>query len=657
MYYFQKQIILNEDQLVSKTDEEAPDYVAANATSAADDEEEELLHDLEDAVESLNLCKLIKYHLTCTKAQKSVEEWIIEAIKETVKKLESSGEIHRFNRDIAEARSRIGEKSPLLQTDDAGRDTKPPQSIPRKHEGFDNDIVAMEARLQVLIDDSAALQACYPRENGQHIAQQQKIVLQARNELQDKSADREPALMTSDDYHTFMGMVRDLLAWSSGLRRSLTSISEAASAQMVKTEHDNFKAEIGVAMLTEEHSAVGEVKEKIENVLTEIQKLHTAWVTDVHFYLRDVKQILASSTAKEIALSNTECGHIAKLIQDADEKITWMEKKRKLFSESKTKSSQLTEKIKLLQKHQALQVEIERHRPLITEVFTKGYRLVLKKHENSTQITASLNTLIKSWEELQFESWMISKGSKEARRILEFNNDVSKIEAWIRDDELLVSREDLVKDYEHCMELQKKLDNADSYMRESRIKKIYQMADKLCSEAGSEAPIIEAKKKEIGVKYRGLQEQFSVAVAGNMHAFQRDTDETQARIKEKLLIIDTADMGKDLKDAQELTKRLEGVAEYLSDMDKRNKDHKKEAASLTQKYPDMSPAVEEKMDMLASKLLKKLQATEADSLSWKDTLKTLEEQYAKFETSHHFKEVKMLTELLLQNMKEKSCVR
>ena len=135
--------------------------------------------------------------------------------------------------------------------------------------------------------DSAALQARYHGQNGQ------KIVLQARNELQDKAADRKAALRSSNDYHTFMGMVRDLLAWSSGLRRSLITeekVSDAASAQMLKTEHDNLKAEIetrektfsdvvaiGEAMVAQDHSAVGEVKEKIESVLTERQKLHTAW--------------------------------------------------------------------------------------------------------------------------------------------------------------------------------------------------------------------------------------------------------------------------------------------------------------------------------------------------------------------------------------------
>ena len=50
------------------------------------------------------------------------------------------------------------------------------------------------------------------------------------------------------------------------------------------------------------------------------------------------------------------------------------EKKRKLVVENKAEnsapnsSSNLTEKIKLLQKHQALQAEIERHKPQITEV-------------------------------------------------------------------------------------------------------------------------------------------------------------------------------------------------------------------------------------------------------------------------------------------------
>ena len=500
-------------------------------------------------------------------------EWrdLINEIEERDRALEAAGEIHRFNRDIAEALSRIQEKGAILETEDTARDTKSAQSHIRKHEGFENDLVALEAQLQVLIDDSAALQARYPGERAARMLAAQEQVLAAWVELQERAGQRKATLLSSADYHSFQGMVRDLLAWSSGLRRTLITeekVSDAASAQMLKTEHDNLKAEIetrektfsevvslGEAMVAEGHSAEGEVAARIEAVLTERQKLHTAWqhkkvyldqLIDVHFYLRDVKQILATSTAQEIALSNTECGstieeveaHLkahdafqnlvsqqeekvaslkehadklirqkhfdkdtiqlkleevmekratvsklcthktnflnlnflyAKFIQDANEEMTWMEeKKRKLLSENKTEncapnsSSNLTEKIKLLQKHQALQAEIERHKPQITEVCTKGNRLVTKNHENSPEITTILNNLVRAWESLQHQSNLISRGLEEARGILDFNNEVSKVEAWIREKELLVSQGDLGKDYEHCMELQRKLEDAGS---------------------------------------------------------------------------------------------------------------------------------------------------------------------------------------------------
>ena len=57
----------------------------------------------------------------------------------------------------------------------------------------------------------------------------------------------------------------------------------------------------------------------------------------------------------------------------------WIEeKKRKLESNNKTvDDSNLTEKIKLLQKHQALQAEIERHKPQISEVKVKNKSVLI----------------------------------------------------------------------------------------------------------------------------------------------------------------------------------------------------------------------------------------------------------------------------------------
>ena len=296
----------------------------------------------------------------------------------------------------------------------------------------------------------------------------------------------------------------------------------------------------------------------------------------------------------------------AQFKQDASEEMTWMEeKKRKLQSENKVDSSNLTEKIKLLQKHQVLQAEIERHKPQMTEVCTKGNRLVQKKHESSPEISVSLNSLVKTWEELQQLSSQISKGLEEAREILNFNNEVDKVEAWIREKELLVSQGDLGKDYEHSLDLLKKLDDVDSDLKvdESIIVEINKMADRLISEAREDTNNVSDKKNDIREKYNKLQDLIQnyrrqLQIAGKVHKFQRDTDETLARIKEKLAVIDSNDKGKDPKDVLDMTKKIDTIGEYMGGVEKRFEDHKKDAATLINNQPDMSDTVNIKIETL-----------------------------------------------------------
>ena len=195
----------------------------------------------------------------------------------------------------------------------------------------------------------------------------------------------------------------------------------------------------------------------------------------------------------------------------------------------------------------------------------------------------------------------------EARGILEFQNEVDKIETWIRDKELMVSQGDLGKDYEHCLELQKKLDDVNSDMRvdESRIIKILAMADNLASEDATEASTVAAKQADIKDKWKALQVgtktyRERLNIAGAIHSFQQDTDETLARTKEKLKLMDSTDMGKDLNDVQELIKKVETVVEYMAGIEKRIGDHKAVSSKLINDYPDMTGEVKEKMDALSA---------------------------------------------------------
>lgn len=65
-------------------------------------------------------------------------------------KLRGAGEIHRFHRDVAEALFRIQDKNAALSSE-LGKDLNSALALLRKHEGFENDLVALEAQIQVII--------------------------------------------------------------------------------------------------------------------------------------------------------------------------------------------------------------------------------------------------------------------------------------------------------------------------------------------------------------------------------------------------------------------------------------------------------------------------------------------------------------------------
>lgn len=74
----------------------------------------------------------------------------MQLIEHRDKKLQAAGEIHRFHHDVAESLSRIYEKDAALGNDLA-RDLNSAVYLLRRHEGFENDLLALEVQLQVRI--------------------------------------------------------------------------------------------------------------------------------------------------------------------------------------------------------------------------------------------------------------------------------------------------------------------------------------------------------------------------------------------------------------------------------------------------------------------------------------------------------------------------
>ncbi|XP_050460702.1 spectrin beta chain, non-erythrocytic 5 isoform X2 [Cataglyphis hispanica] len=632
------------------------------------------------------------------------ESWqhLLGLIRNREQRLQAAGEIHRFHRDVAEALSRIQEKEAALP-EDLGRDLNSVLALIRRHEGFENDLVALEAQLQVLVEDASRLQAHYPGNNATHIDQQQRIVVIHWEELKNRSAHRRDQLQASCDLQRFHAQARDLMNWAAGLRATMSTeekVRDAASAQTLKAEHEALKGEIeareenfssvldlGEAMVQTGHYAAMDVEEKCNQLLDERQKLHTAWqqkkvhldqLIDLHFFLRDAKQLDTLSSTQEAALSGDNFGisveevdaqmkkhnEFEKLLVTHEEKLTalqehgnkllaqnhfdsstiarrldevirrrekirdlcdvrrrkleasllhaqfvrdvgeaesWIgEKQKKLEAEaSKGEVSSLEDKIKKLQKHQAFQAELAANQSRIEEIKAKGETLLSRKHPASAEIHQQLEHLHTSWRKLLLESGNRGRGLEEAQDILEFNNQVEKIEAWIRDKEMMVQAGDTGKDYEHCLSLQRKLDDVDSDMRvdDSRIKTINALADKLIKQGrDNESKAIQQRRDNFNNKWKGLQGALSIyretlAGALEIHLFNRDIDDTNQRVIEKSMAMNTSDTGKDLPAVEQLQRKQEAMERDMTAIEGKLKEHKTEAQKLSHKYPDKASEI------------------------------------------------------------------
>lgn len=175
------------------------------------------------------------------------ESWhkLGEQIANREKRLLAAGEIHRFHRDVEDSLSRIYEKNAALGTE-LGRDLNSAISLLRKQEAFENELVVLEAQLQVLVEDAVRLKNAYPS-NRAVLEQKQDIVVTAWHGLKERADLRKDQLLASVELQRFLTQVRNLTSWAANLRIAMNTdenVRSVARAQALKTEHENLKAEI-----------------------------------------------------------------------------------------------------------------------------------------------------------------------------------------------------------------------------------------------------------------------------------------------------------------------------------------------------------------------------------------------------------------------------
>ena len=98
-----------------------------------------------------------------------------------------------------------------------------------------------------------------------------------------------------------------------------------------------------------------------------------------------------------------------------------------------------------------------------------GDILIQKRHPAPREIQDRVQKLLQQWNKLLQASSDRGAGLEEAKDILNFNEEVQKVEQWMREKEALVAAGDMGRDYEHCLGLQRRLDDVEGVRYKFRL--------------------------------------------------------------------------------------------------------------------------------------------------------------------------------------------
>ncbi|CAH0730725.1 unnamed protein product, partial [Brenthis ino] len=294
----------------------------------------------------------------------------------------------------------------------------------------------------------------------------------------------------------------------------------------------------------------------------------------------------------------------ARFARDAAEARGWAaDKLAQLPAHHAGEVTNLEDKIKKLQKHQAFTAELAANKARLQEIHNLADQLT-----PDPEVERQLQELYKDWERLETATEQRGRGLEEAQDILEFNQHLDKIEAWIRDKEMMVQANDTGRDYEHCTALLRKLDDLDSDMKvdDKHVRTIQALADKLLQQGPTqEAEAVAARRDAFLSKWRALsgalrQYRERLSAALRLHAFDRDVEETSERVAQKAAQFASTELGRDLRAAHELRRRHGARAAEASAIGDRIRALTADGHALAESHPAHAAQISERLAALAA---------------------------------------------------------
>ncbi|XP_041668259.1 spectrin beta chain, non-erythrocytic 5 [Cheilinus undulatus] len=314
---------------------------------------------------------------------------------------------------------------------------------------------------------------------------------------------------------------------------------------------------------------------------------------------------------KELSVKRREELELSKMLcifnRDVAEAEEWVsERMQKMAEDGKADLSNLQAKMKLLQKHQVFEAEILAHSEIIASVLLAGEKLVSLRHPRSKEVKRSAAALELHWEELKKALAIRGKALEDNRDFLEFLQKVEEVEAWIRQKEVMINVGDVGKDYEHGVQLLKKLSefrgtgDGDMTVDDAHITAINRLAARLEKrQSDEELKTVRQRRQQLNDRWSKFHvdlNSYKKKLEGALvvHGLIRELEEVRDRANEKMLLLQGQDCGVDVDSVENLIRRHEETEREARVIQERSKALEKEISNHLKDRSVMSDKLKNK---------------------------------------------------------------
>ncbi|CAE1318323.1 SPTA [Acanthosepion pharaonis] len=468
-------------------------------------------------------------------------------------------EIQRFNRDADETIAWITEKDAVLSSDDYGRDLASVQALQRKHEGIERDLAALEEKVTSLGTEAKRLQEIHADQAPQIEVKQREIEenwQSLRGKSESYAAERKSRLDDSNNLHRFLADFRDLISWIHDMRAIISAdelAKDVAGAEALLESHhehkgeidaraDSFKAttEAGTNLVSSEHYAANDIKEKLQELAVERNNLLELW--------------------EERRIMYEQCMDLQLFYRDTEQADTWMTK-QEAFLANEDLGDSLDSVEALIKKHDDFEKSLAAQEEKIKALDEFASKLIESEHYAHDDVATRRDQLLDRRNKLY-------KKSGERREMLEasskyqmFERDCDETKGWINE-KLKTASDESYKDPTNLQTKVQKHQNFEAELdaNKSRIDSIKETGEELIKEDHFASETIRERIDEIQKLWEQLLEQTekkgsNLKEASLQQQFFRNVTDIEGWLSDVEGQLMSEDFGKDLTSVQNLQKK------------------------------------------------------------------------------------------------------